>query len=291
MFLGAAGRIEGDWKAITLADLQQAASEKLSALNIVIDDPFEMDVGDVHRIREMFAYAAIQIGQTSGQYGSALINPNNHQRLSGIENVKRMCEITRLLGAPNTYLRPGSINPAHPWFPHKENRSPRIFDRLVDSTKKICSTAESEGVRLAVEGGVVSPLYSATIVRDFFDAVGSKSLGFNQDPVNFVSSLEDIYDTQQFLNNLFDVLGKFTIGAHIKDIRIVDQLVVRFEETEIGTGMMDHVTFLKLMQKSCPNAHVLIEHIKPDRFENAVKKIEYYSRRAGITWEINDILP
>ena len=80
----------------------------------------------------------------------------------------------------------------------------------------------------------MSPLYSARVVRSFIDAVGSKALGFNQDPVNFVASLDDAYDMKRFLGEFFDLLGDVTLGAHAKDIRIVDQLLVHFEETDIG---------------------------------------------------------
>ena len=158
------------------------------------------------------------------------MSPDQGEREAAIEFARRMCGLTAQLGSPNTYLRPGSLNPNGPWLPHPGNRSDEVFDRLVDSARKFCRTAQDEGVMVAVEGGAVSPLYSARRVRDFIEAVGSPALGFNQDPVNFIGSLEDAYDTTRILDEFFELTGEFTLGAHAKDFTVMDQLMVRFEE-------------------------------------------------------------
>lgn len=285
MLLGAAGRIRGDWLQINKGDLNAAAEEGFSVLNLIVHDPGAVRDSDIRRTKRSFAEAGLEIGQTNGRYGGSLVSPDEDERGAAIKFVKRMVNLTRRLGAPNTYFRPGSLNPNGPWLPHPENRSAETFDRLVDSAKQICAVAENEGVRVAVEGGVVSPLHSAQRVRDFIDAVGSKALGFNQDPVNFISSLDDAWDTTSFLNPFFDLLGGVTLGAHAKDFRVVDQLLVRFEETDIGSGLMDHTTFLKEMQRVCPDGHVLIEHIPPEKFAGAIKEFQVFAGQAGITWD------
>jgi sugar phosphate isomerase/epimerase len=285
MLLGAAGRIPGDWRGITAGGLRAAAAEGFTVLNIVVTDPDEVRHDDVVRLKRMFADAGLQPGQTNGLYGGVLVSTDEAERAAGIEFMKRMCGLTSCLGAPNTYLRPGSINPKGPWLPHPENRSQRVFDRLVDSAQRVCRAAEDEDVKIAVEGGVVSPLYSARRVRNFIDAVGSPAMGFNQDPVNFVGGLDDAYDMKRFLGELFDLLGDVTIGAHVKDFRIVDQLLVHLEEEEIGSGLMDHELFLRKMQGVCPDGHVLIEHIPPEKFAEANRRFMVFSDRAGIVWE------
>ncbi len=285
MLLGAAGRIPGNWTNITADLLEETASEGFGSLNVIVTDPTAMGPDDADRLKAMFEDAGMVVGQTNGAYGGALVSPDEGERASGIEFVRRMCTLTRRLGAPNTYLRPGSLNPGGPWLPHPENRSTEVFDRLVDSSRKICQTAEDEGVSLAVEGGAVSPLYSARRVREFIDAVGSPALGFNQDPVNFVGSLEDALDMPRFLGEFFNLLSDCTVGAHAKDFTIVDQLMVRFEEAEIGTGKLDHLIFLEGMQRVCPTGHVLVEHLPPDRYADAARKYRKYAPLAGVEWD------
>ena len=284
MLLGAAGRIPGNWRNITSEGLRVAASDGFAVLNVVVNDPSELKDSDVDRLKRMFDEAGLEIGQTNGRYRGGLVSPDEAQRDASIEFAKRMCGLTARLGAPNTYLRPGSLNAGGPWLPHQDNRSNRVFDRLVDSAGQISRTAEVEGVTLAVEGGAVSPLYSARRVRDFIDAVSSRTVGFNQDPVNFVGSLDDAYDMPRFLGEFFDLLGDVTVGAHTKDFRVVDQLMVRFEEVEIGSGLIDHGLFLKEMQRVCPDGHVLIEHLPTDRFAVAARRYQQIAGRAGLEW-------
>ena len=92
-----------------------------------------------------------------------------------------------------------------------------------------------------MEGGYVSPIYSAKRTKEFIEAVGSKNLGFNQDPVNFISNLEQAYNTKEFLEDFFTLLGDYTLGAHLKDFKVIDTLFLRFEEEYLGSGMMDQV--------------------------------------------------
>ena len=285
MLLGAASRVRGDWKELTPAALAEVKAEGYNVLNILVDDPWDYTDDDVAHAKRLFAEAGMAIGQTNGRYGGALISPIEASRAHAVEFLKRMAGLTAKLGAPNTYLRPGSMNTEGGWLPHPENRSPEVFDRLVDSARQARETAEQEGARLATEGGVVCPVYSARRVRDFFDAVGSKALGFNQDPVNFVASLDEAYDLEPFLQEFFDLLGDVTFGAHAKDFRIVNTLLVRFEEAEIGHGLIPHDFFLTQMQKHAPDAHVLIEHIPPNKFANAIREFKVYSDRAGIVWD------
>ena len=285
MLLGAAGRIPGDWRNITPELLAEVAGEGFGALNIIVQDPVSMTSQDVARLKAMFEEAEVLTGQTNGAYGGGLVSPDLGEREAAVEFARRMCGLTAQLGSPNTYLRPGSLNPKGPWFPHQGNRSDEVFDRLVDSARKFCRAAEDQGMMVAVEGGAVSPLYSARRVRDFIEAVGSPALGFNQDPVNFVGGLEDAYDTPRFLAEFFDLVGDRTLGAHAKDFTVVDQLMVRFEEAEIGSGMLDHVAFLQGMQRVCPTGHVLIEHLPPERYAAAAVEYRKYALTAGIEWD------
>jgi sugar phosphate isomerase/epimerase len=266
-------------------DLKEVSSLGYTVHNIVVNDPKMISDQDIKKIKDNFNKNSLIIGQTNGRYGGDLVNPDQTIRGNCIKFVQDMCELTSKLEAPNTYLRPGSINTNGPWLPHPENHTDKVFDRLVNSTKEIINVAENEGVMLSLEGGYVSPIFSAKRAKEFIDAVGSKNLGFNQDPVNFISSIEQAYNTREFLEEFFTLLGKHTLGAHLKDFAIIDTLLLRFEEEFIGSGMMDQAYFLKRMNEICPDAHILVEHIPRDKFEPSYHKTIEYSNAAGIEWE------
>ena len=285
MLLGISGLVNGDWRAIDANVLRNVRGMGFAVLQVRVDDPRDLDPASAGALRLLFEEHHVVIGQTVGNYGGGLVADDIQERTAAIEFMKRMCGATAALGAPDTYLRPGSLNPGSPWFPHPRNRSPLVFDRLIDSARQICATAESEGVMVAVEGGVVCPLYSPSRVRDFLDAAGSPNLGLNMDPVNFVGSIEQAYDTTSLQREFYDLLPDRILGAHAKDFRLVDALLPRFEEEVIGRGMLDQHDFLTGMQAVCPDGHVLIEHLPDELVPAAAQGLRRAAASAGIVFD------
>jgi len=285
MYLGAAGMVTLDCLKYTPEILRKVSEIGFTVHNVLVSNPETISESDISKIKQSFAKSDLKIGQTNGRYGGGLVSEDESERKNAIKFVKRMCNLTAKLGSSNTYLRPGSINQSGAWLPHQENHSDKTFDRLVDSTKQICLVAQNEGVKISIEGGIVSPLHSAKKVKDFIDAVGSKTLGFNFDPVNFISSLDEAYDTKKFMSVFFELLEDKIIGVHMKDFKIIESLLIHFEETEIGTGLIDHSYYLEMMEKVCPQGDILIEHIPSDKFKPAYERVNKYSEKLQINWQ------
>ncbi len=287
MILGVAGLVGGDWRSIDSATLQRAADLDFKTVQIRADDPASATDDDIARVAGLYEEFGFPMSQSVGNYGGGLCSDDENKRAAAIQFVVDMIKFSAKLGCPNTYFRPGSMNSSGPWLPHPENRSATVFDRLIDSGKQVCAVAESEGVDLAIEGGVVSPLYSAQRVRDLIDAVGSPRLKFNMDPVNFVGSIEQAYGNTELLNEFYDLLPDRILGAHAKDFTLVEGLLPVFEESIIGQpeSMLDQATFLRGMQRVCPDAHILIEHLPDDKVPLAAEGLKREAQQAGITWD------
>lgn len=285
MLLGVAGLTPGDWTTVTEDVTRVVREHGFRTLQLRVSDPREPDPATVTRVRDAFESSGLAIGQTVGEYGGGLVSDDDSVRRDAIEALKRMATFTRTVGGTNTYLRPGSMNQNGAWYPHPDNRSQKVFDRLVDSARQAAQAASDEGVVLAVEGGVVCPLFSASRTREFFDAVDSPAMGYNMDPVNYIASIEMAYGSTALLNDLFDQLGHVTIAAHAKDFGIVDGLLPHFEEAVIGRGLLDQETFLTRMRAARPDAHVLIEHLPDDLVPAARDGLNAAATRAGIVWD------
>jgi sugar phosphate isomerase/epimerase len=149
----------------------------------------------------------------------------------------------------------------------------------------VCAVAEGEGVLLAIEGHVLSPLDTPRRVRELFDAVGSPALKFNTDPVNFIRTLQDVYDTPRILNELFDLLGKETLVAHAKDVSVGDPLVLHIEEVLLGTGYLDYPLFLRRFQACSPDGWIEIEHLPDEKVPLARQALLQKAAEAGVMLE------
>ncbi len=286
MLLGVAGLVPGDWKAIDGAVLDNVAAHGFKTVQIRVSDPQSMKDKDVQRLQSMYSDRGFEMPQTVGNYGGKLVAEDEGERRAEIKFVKRMVNLTARLGSPNTYLRPGSLNPKGGWMPHPKNHSDEVFDRLVDSTKQICAVAENEGIMMAVEGGTVCPIDSPQRMKDLIDAVGSKALGFNMDPVNFIGSLDIAYDTTSLINEFYDLIPDRIVGCHAKDFTVVDALLPHIEESIIGQpeSLLDNETLLLGLQKVNPKAHVLVEHLPDDKIPVAAEGIRKVAEKVGSAW-------
>lgn len=287
MILGVAGLVSGDWRSIYGDALQRAKDLGFKTVQIRASDPASASDQEIARVAGLYEEFGFPMAQSVGNYGNGLCSDDDAERSSAISFVHEMIKFSAKLGCPNTYFRPGSMNKSGAWLPHPDNRNADVFDRLIDSGKQICQVAESEGVEIAIEGGIVCPVYSPQRVRDLIDAVGSPVLKLNMDPVNFIGSIEDIYGNTELLNEFYELLPDRILGAHAKDITLIESLLPKFEESIIGQpeSMLDQATFLNGMQRVCPDAHILIEHLPDDKVPLAAEGLKREAQRAGITWD------
>ena len=273
-----------DPRAVDGAIARRLRDAGFSGVSVVLPDPLAPTREELVRVRQVLADAGVRVAQTNPRY-EALVNPDEARRREGVRVLRHACRCARWLESGNVYVRPGSLNPRGHWLPYPGNTSPETIDRLVRSLREVVTAAEEEGVFLAVEGHVTSPLDTPERIRDVIEAVGSPALRFNVDPVNFVGTFAEAYATTGFLNRMFDVLGQYTVCAHIKDVKVEDRLVVHIAECIPGEGLLDMETFLRRFDEAAPDGYALIEHLRDeDQILRAKRAVDAATARAGLTW-------
>jgi sugar phosphate isomerase/epimerase len=280
MKLGVAGLLPA-WPEINLAACRRVRAAGFCGAQWFFPRPLEVEWKEVRRVQSAFAGAGLEICQVNGAY-EALVNPNEALRALGVRELSALVRLGGFLKTPSVYVRPGGMNPRGHWWPHPDNHTSATFDRLVDSLKQVCRIAEGDGVTLAIEGHVLSPLDSARRVRDLLDAVASPALKFNVDPVNFIGSVADAHDTRRVLNELFDFLGTDTVVAHAKDVGLGETLVLHIDEVPLGTGNLDYALFLRRFEQACPTGYILIEHLSDEEIPLARVALLTAAKHAGI---------
>jgi sugar phosphate isomerase/epimerase len=248
-------------------------------------DPLSATKESVTRLRDIMATGGVDPCQAVAAHRD-LLAASPEVRSEGVRAMQHMCRVTQWLGAGNLYVRPGSRNPAGSWYPHPDNFTDEAFSTLVDSLRQVCAAAEEYGITLAVEGHTLSILDTPERIRELIETVGSPTLRFNADPVNFVSSLREAYDTTTMINRMFDVLGEYTICGHAKDFYVQDRLVLHMEEAAVGEGLLDQETFLRRFEEACPDGYVQIEHLPDDKIPAARESLFNTGIAAGIAWKV-----
>ncbi|MXX92396.1 MAG: sugar phosphate isomerase/epimerase [Chloroflexi bacterium] len=287
MLLGVAGFVKGDWLNVKPEDVKKVADHGFVSALLSIPDPSAGSDKDIANIKSLYASNGLIMPMTRGGYGGGLCSDDEDQRAWTVNFLEDTIRLSAKMGCPTTYFRPGSLNPDGAWLPHRENRSDATFDRLVKSAKQACAVADSEGIKLVVESGVVCPLYTPQRVRDFFDAVDMPALGYNMDPVNLVGSLDIAYDTTSLIDECIDLMSPEIVGCDAKDFTIVDALLPHFEEEVIGApnAMLDNVTLLRRLQEVAPDIVVTVEHYPDEKIPAAAAGIRKASKIAGVVWD------
>jgi len=283
MKLGVAGLLP-PWRQIDQAAAKRVCDAGFRGASVFIDRPLEADEAAVLGVKRAFDAAGLEVAQANGWY-ECLVSPDDSLRAEGVRGLQALSRWGRLLDADTVYVRPGSLNPKGHWLAHPGNHAPGTFDRLIDSLQQVCVVARDEGVTLAIEGHVLSPLDSAHRVAELLDAVASSVLKFNVDPVNFIGTVRDVHDTRRVLNELFDLLGAEIVAAHAKDCRLGDALVVHIEEVVPGDGTLDQGLFLRRFTACCPDGYVLIEHLSDEKVPAAREAVCRAAEQAGLTWD------
>jgi sugar phosphate isomerase/epimerase len=105
------------------------------------------------------------------------------------------------------------------------------------------------------------------------------------DPVNFIGTVADVYDTTAVVNALFDLLGADTVALHAKDCALADALVVHIDEVIPGEGTMDYELLLTRFAEDCPDGYVLIEHLTQKHVPAAQAAILEVAQRLELSLE------
>jgi sugar phosphate isomerase/epimerase len=281
---GVVGLMPAHARNITPQTAANLRENGFTGVTVVVPDPLTAEREVYVRAGQILLDGGITVAQANPRY-EIIVSADDDKRALGIQGLQRACQVAVWLRAKTVYVRPGSLNPAGPWTPHPDNTSLKTLIRLVDSLKQVVGIADDVGIPLAIEGGAVCPLDTPERVRDVIEAVDSPAMGFNADPVNFVRSFDEMYNTTSLINRMFDLCGKYVVCAHAKDLTYESSLTVRFEECLLGEGQFDQVTYLKRLEEVIPNGFALIEHLPDEKIPAAKRNLDAAARRAGLIWK------
>ena len=220
-----------------------------------------------------------------GQYQTTLIHPDPSVQRQNIENLREALRVAKALGCPAVITGAGSLNPKGQWFPHPENHSAPVRDRLIASLREASKAAEAEGLVLAVECHTTTPLKDSATTRAIIEAVGSPALKVHLDPVNWIT-FETVYDTASAINRMFDELGPHLYGAHSKGVAVEDRLIIHLNETVTGSpdDLLDHATFLRRLAAVPGDPYLVIEHLPVEAMPGARDYLLRVAQEIGVSF-------
>lgn len=284
MRLGIVGMLPGDFRTFTDAHFHAIRTLGFTGAGFhfpgdLINQPTPEDAA---RCKGRFAAHRIDLAQFAITCGDCLFDPDPDARQATVQKIARGAQIAAQLNARTYLIRPGSLNPAGPWTPHRDNHRPDAMERLIQTLKTILPHLEAEGVTAVLETHAISILNTPETCRSIVETVNSPRLRLVMDPVNHFESLRQVYAGADHLNHIFDLMGTLSPVCHIKDIAVGNRLVIHLDETVPGEGELDMALLLHRFHTAHPHGYALIEHLGPDQIPTAAENVRRIAAGAGI---------
>ena len=234
------------------------------------------------RCVEMLETAKLDLVQFGITYNECLFHPDAAVREAAIESVQRGMATATALNAHHYLFRPGSLNPDGAWTSHRDNYLAESMERLIETLKPIAEHAERHELTLVMETHAVSIMDSPETCREVVEQVGSERLRIVMDFVNHFQTLRQVYDSEDRLNHIFDVMGPVAPMAHIKDISVPNGLVLHLSEEVAGEGELNLGVALKRFDALYPDGYGLIEHLPAEKIPLANTNVRRIAAENGV---------
>ncbi len=284
MRLGIVGMLPGDFRTFTQEHMQAIRDLGFSGFGFHLngDDVAAITPGECAAYHRFMTDWDLDLAQFAITYDECLFHPDRQIRDRVSAKIARGTELAAQLGAQAFLLRPGGLNPAGPWTPHRDNHRPEHVEPLVETLRPLAAQAEGEGVLLAMETHAVSIMDPPEKCREIIAAVGSENLRLILDVVNHFQCLQQVYHSTDWVNHIFDEVGAISPLAHIKDLKVSNGLVLHIDQEVPGEGELDLALVLKRFDALFPHGYGLIEHLGLEQIPRAAANVRRIAAQIGV---------
>ena len=147
---------------------------------------------------------------------------------------------------------------------YKENYGKEAWDAIVAYIQDLIDTVKPRRTTYSIEAMPwMYPTGPDEYVR-MIQQVDREEFSCHLDVVNMINCPERYFFSGDFLDEVFDKMGRFVKSCHLKDIRLRDELTFQLQEVACGKGTLDIGKYMSLAHKCDPDMPMIIEHLNTD---------------------------
>jgi sugar phosphate isomerase/epimerase len=245
-----------------------------------IDDPIYRQ-----EYRQAFSEANIVLAEY-GAYCLNILDTDPVLRQKNIDEICRRLEYADEMGVRCCVIHGGSVETGDWGNANPLNLSEKSFTETVRIVQGIVDGVKPRTTKLVMETESYLLPDNADIYARLLEAIDRPSFAVHFDPVNIIVNPRDFYFNAQFLKHCFATLGPWIVSCHAKDLNMPPKhATVQIDETYIGDGILDYVTYLKEINKLSPPPTLMIEHLNESQLIKGLKFIFKKAEEVGIVFE------
>ena len=163
----------------------------------------------------------------------------------------------------------------------KENYSQQTFNRVVSIIKKIISVADKCCFTIEPMPWMIP--YDADNYLQILKEVNDSRFAVHMDAVNMIYSPKKYFFQKEYLDEIFEKIGKHIISSHLKDLTLSNKLTFQLSECAPLEGEFETAYYLNKLTTIDKNMPVIIEHLSSDEeYVNAVNKLKDFCQQLNI---------
>ncbi|NOY81238.1 MAG: TIM barrel protein [Kiritimatiellaeota bacterium] len=209
-----------------------------------------------------YADAARRAGIAIAEVGawSNPLSPNAEIRRRAIDHCRDCLALADEIGARCCVNIAGSRGAK--WDgPCPEDLSPETFDMIVETVRDIVDAVRPIRTFYTLETMPWMIPNSVETYERILEAVDRPRFAVHFDPVNLINSPERYFRNGALVREFVQKLGDRIRSVHAKDIVLRDRLTVHLDEVRPGLGGLDYRCLLTELERGCPAAPVMMEHL------------------------------
>ena len=147
---------------------------------------------------------------------------------------------------------------------YKANFTDEAFAQTVKMVREIIDRADVRNTYFTLEP---MPWMIPAGPREYIkllEAVGRDRFAVHMDIINMVSSAERYFHPEEFVDECFELLGRYIRSCHIKDVHLDGAYTLRLEECGPGDGEFPLRYYARKINETDPDMPVILEHLDSD---------------------------
>ena len=229
-------------------------------------DPGVEDRVQMEEIKAAFKENDIVIAET-GAFAINILETDPALLEQNISRICRRLERAEWIGSLCCVGHGGTVSSGRFGVQTPENFSQKSVDTIVQVVQRIMDTVKPEKTTFCMETESRYLPDSPEIYVELIEAVDRPGFAAHLDPINITSNPRRFYFSGDFIRGCFAKMGPHIMSCHAKDIQMVRNAQVRFEETFAGNGGLDFKAYISELVKTKNDAPLLHEHF-PERQQN-----------------------
>ena len=156
---------------------------------------------------------------------------------------------------------------------------------LIEGTRDLVPVAEDSRCMICPETTQWTIVGSIQHMKEYVDRLDSPYVGITFDPVNHMT-YDRVYESGAFMKCAIATLGDRIGEFHVKDVMVQDKLLVsHIDETDLGTGVLDHEAIIRDSTQLEAWKTFSLEHFRSrDLWKPGYEHIQGVANRIGHRW-------